>query len=61
MDCLKTRNLISVNRFSKLSELQKRIEKTEYQAGWTMTGMAMKEALALFKKDQRPEKATAKV
>ena len=49
------------HRFSQLGALQKKIESTKYEPGWTMTGMAMQQALALYKKEQRKDAHTAKV
>ena len=42
-------------------EMQKKIESTVFEPGWTNTAEAMEKALALFKKEQRKDKDTARV
>ena len=51
----------SFGRFSKKKDLQKKIVDTKFEAGWTMTAMAMEKALASYKKQQRKDKNTARV
>ena len=41
--------------------MQKKIESTEYDAGWTKTALAMEKAFEQFVKDQRKDSATARV
>ena len=48
-------------RFNAKKSLQKEIEGVKFEAGWTMTAMAMNKALASFKKEQRKDKNTARV
>merc|ERR1712168_627997 len=55
------KNEVPLNKFSNKKELQKKIEGTKFEPGWTMTAMAMDKALAPFKQQQRKDKNTARV
>merc|ERR1739838_862563 len=52
---------VSLGQYLRKKNLQKKIESTSYAPGWTMTAMAMENALKIFKEKQRSDKHTAKV
>ena len=47
--------------FSDKKNLQAKLESTKFEEGWTMTAMAMEEALKLFKQQLRKNEETARV
>ena len=49
------------DRYTNLNEMQAKVESTQYEEGTTETAMAMEKALALYKRDQRKDKDTARV
>ena len=52
---------MNYDRYTKLDELQKKIEATKYERGSTLTAKAMTMALTLFKKNQRKDKEATRV
>ena len=50
-----------LDRYTNLNEMQAKVESAQYEEGTTETAMAMEKALALYKRDQRKDKDTARV